>query len=142
MLSLSFVIPIVKAPAALDRSRRTIKDLDVITTIASVQIKTALSDVLRALDKVNLVDQRGYGIFLQTFALKIYDEKRNERHPHHFLEFYVTDAEAGFHALSTRLLKASLAEYARFVMRQRANIIKYFLRTSSTGRTQTMCARL
>lgn len=95
----------VNRPAALDRSRRTINDLDIITTIASVQIKTALSDVLRALDKVNLVDQRGYGIFLQTFALKIYDEKRNEKHSHRFLDFYVTDAEASFHALSDAPIK-------------------------------------
>ncbi len=42
----------VNRPASFDRSKRTIHDLDVITTIASVQIKTALSDVLRALDKV------------------------------------------------------------------------------------------
>jgi type I restriction enzyme M protein len=90
----------VNRPAKLDRSARTINDLDVITTIASVQIKTALSDVLRALDKVNLVDQRGYGIFLQTFALKVYDEKRNEKHPHRHLDFYVTDAEAAFDSLS------------------------------------------
>jgi type I restriction enzyme M protein len=78
----------VNRAEALDRSARGISDLDTITTIASVQIQTALSDVLRALDKVNLVDQRGYGIFLQTFALKVYDEKRNERHPHRHLDFY------------------------------------------------------
>ncbi len=95
----------VNRPASLDRSKRSIQDLDVITTIASVQIKTALSDVLRALDKVNLVDQRGYGIFLQTFALKVFDEKRNEKHPQRFLEFYVTDAEAGFHDLSDAPVK-------------------------------------
>jgi len=95
----------VNRPASIDRSRRTIHDLDVITTIASVQIKTALSDVLRALDKVNLVDQRGYGIFLQTFALKVYDEKRNEKHPQRFLDFYVTSAEAGSHALSDAPIK-------------------------------------
>jgi type I restriction enzyme M protein len=95
----------VNRPVSFDRSKRTIHDLDIITTIASVQIKTALSDVLRALDKVNLVDQRGYGIFLQTFALKVYDEKRNEKHPHRFLDFYVTDDEAGFHALSDISIK-------------------------------------
>lgn len=95
----------VNRPASIDRSKRTIHDLDVITTIASVQIKTALSDVLRALDKVNLVDQRGYGIFLQTFALKVYDEKRNEKHPQRFLDFYVTTAEAAFHALSDAPIK-------------------------------------
>ena len=93
-------------PASIDRSKRAIHDLDVITTIASVQIKTALSDVLRALDKVNLVDQRGYGIFLQTFALKVYDEKRNEKRPQRFLDFYVTSAEAGFHNLSDAPIKS------------------------------------
>jgi type I restriction enzyme M protein len=96
----------VNRPATFDRSQRAIKDLDIITTIASVQIKTALSDVLRALDKVNLVDQRGYGIFLQTFALKVFDEKRNEKHPHRVLDFYVSDAEAGFHALSDAPVKS------------------------------------
>lgn len=96
----------VNRPTALDRSQRTIKDLDVITTIASVQIKTALSDVLRALDKVNLVDdQRGYGIFLQAFALKVFDEKRNEKRPHRVLDFHVSDAEAAFHALSDAPVK-------------------------------------
>lgn len=95
----------VNRPSSFDRSQRTIRELDVITTIASVQIKTALSDVLRALDKVNLVDQRGYGIFLQTFTLKIFDEKRNQKHPHRVLDFYVTDSEAGFHSLSDRPIK-------------------------------------
>ena len=96
----------VNRPASFDRSKRTLPDLDVITTIASVQIQTALSDVLRALVKVNLVDQRGYGIFLQTFALKVYDEKRNEKHQHRFLDFYVTGAEASFDALSDAPIKA------------------------------------
>lgn len=92
----------VHRPSKFDRSKRGIADLDVVTTIASVQIQTALSDVLRALDKVNLVDQRGYGIFLQTFALKVFDEKRNEKHSNRHLQFYVTDAEAGFHTLSEK----------------------------------------
>ncbi len=65
----------VNRPALLDRSKRKIADLDVITTIASVQIQTALSNVLRALDKVNLVDQRGYlrrstHFFIRTKALQ------------------------------------------------------------------------
>jgi type I restriction enzyme M protein len=90
----------VNRPSAVDRSTRSIHDLDTITTISSAQIQTALSDVLRALDKVNLVDQRGYGIFLQTLALKIYDEKRNEKHSQRHLDFYVTNNEANFHELS------------------------------------------
>lgn len=95
----------VNRPASLDRSQRTIADLDTITTISSVLIQTALSDVLRALDKVNLVDQRGYGIFLQAFALKVFDEKRNEKHPHRFLDFYVTDSEESFEKLSEKAVK-------------------------------------
>jgi type I restriction enzyme M protein len=52
----------VNRPAAYDRSNRTIQDLDVITSISTIQLQTALSDVLRALDKHNLVNQRGYQI--------------------------------------------------------------------------------
>lgn len=44
----------VNRPTTLDRSSRSITDLDIITTIASTQIRTALSDVLRAMDKANL----------------------------------------------------------------------------------------
>ncbi len=90
----------VNRTSSLDRSDRAISDLDIVTTIASVQIQSALSDVLRSLDKANLVDQRGYGIFLQTFALKVFDEKRNERHSHRKLDFYVTPEEAGFGSLT------------------------------------------
>lgn len=86
----------VNRPAAYDRSNRTIQDLDVITSISTLQLQTALSDVLRALDKHNLVNQRGYQILIQTFALKIFDEKRNEKHPRKKLEFYVTGEESQF----------------------------------------------
>lgn len=92
----------VHRPTTLDRSARRLDDLDVITSIASVQIKTAFSDVLRAMDKAGLVNQRGYAILIQTIALKIYDEKRNERSPHKNLEFFVTKEEAHFHGLADR----------------------------------------
>jgi type I restriction enzyme M protein len=92
----------VNRPSSFNISKRSILDLDVITTIASVQIKTALSNVLRALDKVNLVDQRGYGIFLQAFALKVFDEKRNQKYPNRYLEFYTTNAESTFQTLSEK----------------------------------------
>lgn len=90
----------VHRPTSINRAARGIFDLDSITSIASVQIQTAFSDVLRSLDKANLVNQRGYQILVQTFALKIFDEKRNERHPKKHLEFYLTDEEASFHKLS------------------------------------------
>lgn len=96
----------INRPSTLDRSSRGIADLDVITSIASVQIQTAFSDVLRALDKAGLVNQRGYAILIQTLALKIFDEKRNEVLPQKHLEFYVTEPEAHFHTLAEKPIQA------------------------------------
>ncbi len=93
-----------QAPA-LDRTKRTIQDLDPLTGVASVQIQDAFSHVLQALDRVGLVSQRGYSIILQTFTLKIYDEKRNEDHSRPYLDFYVTDAEANFVKTSDRSVR-------------------------------------
>lgn len=95
----------VHVPEVLDRSNRTIAELDMITSIATVQVQTALSNVLRALDRVNLVNQAGYRLLIETFAMKIFDEKRNERSQTHKLDFYVTDEEAGFSKLSDRAIQ-------------------------------------
>jgi len=89
----------VNRPKVLDRSKRGIPDLDVVTSIATVQIQDALSNVLRSLDHGGLVNQRGYEILIQTFALKIFDEKRNEKNSKRHLEFYITDSEAHFASL-------------------------------------------
>jgi len=48
------------------------------------------------------VNQRGYQILIETFALKIFDEKRNQKYSKKKLEFYITDPEAAFHALSEK----------------------------------------
>jgi type I restriction enzyme M protein len=100
--SLSDLKARVNRPKTLDRSKRIIAHLDVVTSIATVQIQDALSNVLRALDKGGLVNQRGYEILIQTFALKIFDEKRNEKNPKKTLEFYITDAEAYFTSLKEK----------------------------------------
>ncbi|MDK0896768.1 N-6 DNA methylase [Clostridium perfringens] len=84
----------------IDLSKRSITDLDVITSRLTVQLQVALSDVLRSLDKVGLVSQRGYEILIQTFALKIFDEKRNDRHIQDKLKFYITEEEFNFRNLS------------------------------------------
>jgi type I restriction enzyme M protein len=81
-------------------------DLDPVTGIASVQMQSAFSNVLRALDKAGLVNQRGYSILLQTFTLKIFDEKRNEELERRHLEFYITDEEVGFRSLTERPIQA------------------------------------
>ena len=92
----------VHRPAHIDRSRRSYTELDVITSIATVQLKTALSEVLRTLDRAGLVNQRGYQVLIETFALKIFDEKRNEKYPKKKMKFFITDAEVAFHALSEK----------------------------------------
>jgi len=84
----------------IDRSKRDIYQLDMVTTIASVHIQNALSNILRQLDKVGLVNQRGYKIILHTIALKIYDESQNERNPTKKLKFYITDNEKSYSKLS------------------------------------------
>ncbi len=81
----------VHRPSQIDRGDRSYADLDVITPIATVQLQSALSEVLRVLDKAGLVNQRGYQILIETFALKIFDEKRNEKYPKKKLEFYISD---------------------------------------------------
>lgn len=109
MPSLDDLRRLINRPSILDRSKRSIADLDVITSIASTQIQTAFSDVLRALDKAGLVNQRGYGILIQTLALKIFDEKRNERTPRSKLQFYITNAEAHFRGLAEKPIQAFIA---------------------------------
>lgn len=76
----------------IDRSKRIVDDLDIITGAHSVQINNAISSILRTLDKVGLVNQRGYEILIQMFALKIFDEKRSQEYEK-YLEFYATDKE-------------------------------------------------
>jgi len=92
----------VHRAAEIDRSRRCYTELDVITSIATVQLQTALSEVLRALDNTSLRNQRGYQILVETFALKIFDEKRNEKYPKKKLEFFITDSETTFQSLSDK----------------------------------------
>ena len=68
-------------PSRIERADRDFIDLDVITSIATIQVQTALSQVLRTLDKAGLVNQRGYQILIEVFALKIFDEKKEREIP-------------------------------------------------------------
>jgi len=56
-----------------------------------------------------LVNQRGYGILIQTLALKIFDEKRNERSPQKKLQFYCSDAEAHFKSLAEKPIQTFIS---------------------------------
>ncbi len=72
----------------IDRSKRTVDDLDIVTGVFSNQINDSISDILKTFDKISLDNQRGYEILIQMIALKIFDEKKNE-----WLKYYIQDSE-------------------------------------------------
>jgi type I restriction enzyme M protein len=89
----------------VDRSKRAITDLDIISGVHSTQINDAMSSILRTMDKVGMVNQKGFEILIQILSLKIYDEKRNERTPKRFFDFYITDEEKNFKTLADKQLQ-------------------------------------
>lgn len=64
-----------------------------------------MSSILRTMDKVGMVNQKGFEILIQILSLKIYDEKRNERTPKRFFDFYITDEEKNFKTLADKQLQ-------------------------------------
>ncbi len=99
----------VHKPAAVNRANRSVNDLEVITSITTVQVQAALSTVLRELTRVGRFNQRGYHILIETFALKIFDEKRSQDNPANKLNFYITDQEQGFSTLAQRQAQVFIA---------------------------------
>lgn len=93
------------APQSLDRSKRGINDLDLISGVHSTQINDAMSSILRTMDKVGMVNQKGFEILIQILSLKIYDEKRNEKQNTQFLDFYITEDEKNFKSLADNPLQ-------------------------------------
>lgn len=85
-----------------DRSKRKIYDLDIISGLQSTQINDAMSAILRTMDKLGMVNQKGFEILVQILSLKIYDEKRNEKQPNRYLDFYVRKEERQFASLADK----------------------------------------
>lgn len=83
-----------------DRSKRSINDLDIISGLQSTQINDAMSAILRTLDKLGMVNQKGFELLVQILSLKIYDEKRNEKQTNRTLDFYIKTEERQFTQLS------------------------------------------
>lgn len=90
---------------SIDRSKRGIKELDIISGVHSTQINDAMSSILRTMDKVGMVNQKGFEILIQILSLKIYDEKRNEKTISRFLDFYITEEERKFKSLADKPLQ-------------------------------------
>lgn len=76
----------------IDRSKRTIDDLEIISGVYSTQLTDGISAILRTMDKVSMKNQRGYEILIQIIALKIFDEKRSAK-INSFLDWYKSDKE-------------------------------------------------
>lgn len=88
----------------IDYAKRTLKDLELISGVHSTQIGTAMSEILRTMDKVSLVNQKGFLILIQILSLKIYDEKSKEN-SNEFLQFYITKDEQNYKELSGESLQ-------------------------------------
>lgn len=88
----------------IDYSKRTLKDLEIISGVHSTQINDAMSEILRTMDKVSLVNQKGFLILIQILSLKIYDEKSKEN-GNEFLQFYITKDEQNYTKLSDKSLQ-------------------------------------
>ena len=76
----------------IDRTKRTIDDLEVISGVYSTQLTDGISTILRTMEKVSMKNQRGYEILIQIIALKIFDEKRSAK-INSFLDWHKTDNE-------------------------------------------------
>ena len=77
----------------IDRSQRTLDDLDIISGVYSTQLTDGISTILRTMDRVSLMNQRGYEILIQMIALKIFDEKKKEWLKDKILKYYIQDEE-------------------------------------------------
>lgn len=87
-------------PAAIDRTQRTVDQLETISGIHTKQVNDALSNILRTLDKVGLVNQQGYQLLIQILALKIFDEKNNKKNKSDTLKFYLSGDEKEYQSLN------------------------------------------
>lgn len=95
-----------------DRSKRTIYDLDIISGLQSAQINDAMSAILRTLDKLGMVNQKGFELLVQILSLKIFDEKRNEKQLNRTLDFYITTEERDFTELSDNGIQKFLKRFS------------------------------
>lgn len=93
----------------IDFSKRTVLDLDIISGVHSVQINDLMSNILKTMDKVGMVNQRGFEILIQILSLKIFDEKRNEKIPNRYLDFYILENEKKYNTLADENLQRFIA---------------------------------
>lgn len=100
----------VNKPSTLDRSKRSIDELDLISGVHSKQINDSMSQILRVIDKFSM-GQKGYEILIQILALKIFDEKRNVNNNNRKLDFYINDDENNFKDLNDEKIESFVTRF-------------------------------
>jgi len=128
----------------IDRSKRTIDDLDIVTGIYSKQLTDGVSDILRVMDKVGMKSQRGYEILIQVLALKIYDEKRSAKTQNYLdfyksepekekldLLFYISDKEKNFSNLGDETIQAFI-QRMRTLYNEASEVYHFILKRDDT----------
>ncbi len=82
----------------INRSNRTVNDLEIISGASTSQLKDSISSILKVMASQSLDNERGYEILIQILALKIFDEKRSaeglQEKETTALKFYATDSES------------------------------------------------
>jgi type I restriction enzyme M protein len=77
-------------------NNRKLKDLSIISKTDSKKLNDALYEILHAMDKCGLVNQKGYNILIQLLALKIFDEKNHKNK----LQYFVNISEERYSGLA------------------------------------------
>ena len=120
----------------IDRSKRTINDLDIISGIQSTQINDAMSSILRTMDKVGMKNQKGFEILIQILALKIFDEKQNEKNPNIFLNFYIHNTEKDYRDIADKNIQNFIKRIAD--LREKASEVYYKIFEDNTLNTKNL----
>jgi type I restriction enzyme M protein len=132
------------ASPKIDRSKRTIDDLDIVTGTYNKQLTDGISSILRVMDSIGMKNQKGYEILIQMMALKIYDEKRSARIKS-FLEFYkneqekekldllfyITDTERNYASLGDENIQAFIKRM-RALYNEASEVYHYILKRDDT----------
>lgn len=129
----------------VDRSNRTVDELDIISGAATTQLKDSVASILKVMAAHSLDNERGYEILIQILALKIFDEKRSyesikekEKTTLEFYEkeieekkidlyFYINDIERNFMKLSDQDIQ-NFINRMRTLYRDASDKYKYILK--------------
>lgn len=105
----------------------TVDDLDTVTGIYSKQLNEGIFNILKAMDKVGMKNQRGYEILIQVLAIKIFDES----HTHPYLNFYITQEEKNYTSLNEDSIQGFIARM-RMLYNQASQEYHYILKRMDT----------